>query len=91
MTLMRRLRALIVRAGNLFSRPAAEREVEEEIQSNLQLHIDANIRAGMSPDESRRRALAKFGGLDAAREALRDQQRIPFLEIMMRDTRYAAE
>ena len=89
MMLARRLRALILRSLNLFRRRDAERRLEEEIQSNIELHIEANLRDGMSPDESRRRALAKFGSLDATREAIRDQQHIPFLEIAMRDTRYA--
>ena len=89
MPLVGRLRALMIRTGNLFNRSAAERQIEEELQSNIELHIYANLEAGMSPDESRRLALAKFGGLDSAREALRDQQRIPFPEIVMRDTRYA--
>ena len=85
MTLVRRIRALLIRTRNLFTRSAAEREFEEELRSNLQLHIDANLEAGMGPDESRRSALAKLGGLDATREAWRDQKRITSLCLQRRE------
>src|SRR6185369_3914769 len=60
-----------------------------EFESNLQLHIEDNLRAGMSPDEARRAALVRFGGVDAAKEAVRDTRSIPFLETLARDISFS--
>jgi putative ABC transport system permease protein len=86
---MRTLRAWLLRLSSLIRRRRDEQELSAEIEANLILHIDANLRAGMDSLEARRVALARFGGMDTAKEAWRDQKRIPFLEVLMRDTRYA--
>jgi macrolide transport system ATP-binding/permease protein len=49
---MRRLRALLVRIGGLFRKERRDRELSEEIESHLQLHIEDNLRVGMNPDEA---------------------------------------
>ena len=59
-----------------------------ELQSHLQLHIDDNLKAGMSPDDARRRALIALGGIDQAKEQYRDRRRLPRLESFLRDLRY---
>ena len=58
---MRRLRAWVVRLGGLFRGERAERELAEELESHLQMHIEDNVRAGMAPEEARRQALIKLG------------------------------
>ena len=45
---MRRLRAWLLRFKGVFLKGARERELADEIESHLQMHIDDNIRAGMS-------------------------------------------
>src|SRR5579863_1808389 len=86
---MRALRSWIVRLINLFNKSHSERELAEEMEANLALQIEDNIRAGVPPDQSRRAALLKFGSLDVAKEAVRDRRGIPFLETLARDTSYA--
>ena len=56
---MMRYAARLVAAGRsgVFAVVAADRELAAELESHLQLHVDDNLRAGMSPDEARRRAL----------------------------------
>jgi predicted permease len=54
----------------------------------LQLHIDDNLKAGMSPEEARRRALLALGGIDQAKEKYRDRRGLPRLESLLRDLRY---
>ena len=57
-----------------FVRPGAgERDFDDELQSHIDLHTDDNIRAGMTPDEARRQALARLGGVAGAREAHRER------------------
>ena len=84
---MRRLRAFLVRLAGLFR--TRESELREEIESNLELHIEDNLRAGMTPEQARREALLKLGGIEQAEEAYRDRRGIPVLQHLVRDLRYA--
>ncbi len=45
-----------------------ERDFDAEIQSHLDLHIADNLRAGMTVDEARRRAVIALGGVEQTRE-----------------------
>jgi putative ABC transport system permease protein len=87
---MKQLRVFIGRLIGWFRRDRREQELNQEFESNLQLHIDDNVRAGMSPDEARRLAMIKFGGLEATRESVRDKERFLWIEHAARDLRYAA-
>jgi macrolide transport system ATP-binding/permease protein len=86
---MKPLRAWLLRLAGLGSSARRERELADEIESHLQLHIADNIRAGMRPDQARRDAILKLGGVEPTKEAYRDRRSIPLLENLMRDTRYA--
>ncbi|MCR4375218.1 MAG: ABC transporter permease [Acidobacteria bacterium] len=61
--------------------------LQEELQFHLEQQIAKNIRSGMSPDEARRSALVKFGGVEPVREAARDQLRGAWLADLARDMR----
>src|SRR5262249_28012060 len=87
---MKMLRAWFLRATSLFTGRRREREFAAEMESNLQMQIDDNVRANMPPAEARRQALVRFGGADAARDAYRRQTGLPFLEALVQDLRYAA-
>ena len=71
------------RLGALLSRlphPAArrERDLDEELASHLELHVDDNLRAGMTPDEARRAGAPQAGrGRAGAASSYRDQQGLP--------------
>ena len=62
---MKRLRAATFRVAGLFSRDRRERAFAEELESHLQLHIDDNLRAGMTMAEARRAALVRLGGVES--------------------------
>src|SRR5215510_7728043 len=83
-----KLRAWLLRFKGLFLKDARERELADELESHLQMHIDDNIRAGMSPQEARRVAVMKLGGVDQTKEAYRDRSTIPFLESVVQDLRF---
>ena len=85
---MRKLRACVMRLKGLFNKAASDQDFADELESHLQMHIDDNIRAGMSPQEARRVAVMKLGGLDQAKEAYRDRSTIPFLESIAQDLRF---
>jgi putative ABC transport system permease protein len=86
---MRSLRAILMRVAGLFGRARHDRELDAELDSHLQMLIDDYIRAGLTGDEARRRALARFGGINSIKEAYRDRRGLPFLETSLQDIRYA--
>ncbi|HKY05517.1 MAG TPA: ABC transporter permease [Blastocatellia bacterium] len=85
---IRHLRAWLVRLADLFSREKRERELAEELESHLQMHIEDNMRAGMSPQEARRQALIKLGGIEPTKERYRQQRGLPFIETLVQDLRF---
>jgi hypothetical protein len=85
---MKHLRALWIRLLVLFSKAQRDRELAEEIEGHLRMHIDDNIRRGISQDEARRQALIKLGGIEQTKERVRDRRAIPELETLLRDIRY---
>jgi len=87
---MRKLRGWILRFGGLFGQQRRNRELDDEIESHLQMHIEDNLRLGMSPEEARRQAMIKLGGIESAKEAYRDQRGLPWLETLWQDIRYGA-
>lgn len=87
---MRTLRSWIVRLCSLFKRKQQDREFAEEMESHLAMHIEDNLRAGMSPEEARRNALIKFGGVDNIFEEHRDRRGFRWLAELQRNLCYAA-
>jgi predicted permease len=73
----------------MFRKDLRDRDLAEEIESHLQMHIDENLRSGMTPEEARRNALIKLGGVEATKEKYRERRGIPLLEHLFQDLRYA--
>jgi macrolide transport system ATP-binding/permease protein len=90
---MRRLRAWIVRLAALWPNArraeARDRELAEELDAHLQMHIDDNIRAGMNPELARRTAMLKLGGVEATKELYRERRSVPVIEHVAQDLRFA--
>ena len=87
---LRQLRGWLVRLFGLFHRQRREREFAEELESHLALHIEDNLRAGMSAEEARRLALVKLGGVTQVKELHREQRGLPMLETLIQDLRFGA-
>ena len=86
---MRQLRAWFLRLGGLFSKERREKDLAAEMDSHLQMHIDDNLRAGMTAAEARRKALLKLGGVEQTKETYRDRRGLPLLETLFQDLRFA--
>ena len=86
---MKTLRAWFFRLIGLFNSSARDRELADELESHLQMHIDENIRRGMTPAEARRQALIASGGIEQAKEVYRARRGLPFLETFWQDIRFA--
>ncbi len=80
---------LLTRILNIFKKPDLDRELSDELNSHLLLHIDDNLARGMSPEEARRAALLKLGGLEQTKETLRDLHLLPWLDSLRADAQFA--
>jgi putative ABC transport system permease protein len=69
-------------------RRALEGGLDEEMRFHLDQQTEKLRRAGMSPDEARRQAMLKFGGLEGLKERTRDEIRPALLEDSVRDIRH---
>src|SRR6266545_3611906 len=69
-------------------RRRAERELDEEIRSHLEMEIEQNIADGMSPEEARLAARRSFGSLALSKEDSRAMWGLGSLEILWQDLRY---
>src|SRR5215813_4755874 len=87
---VRQLRGWLMRLSGLFPGARREREFAEEMESHLATHIEDNLRAGMSPEEARRVALVKLGGVAQVQELHREQRGLPMLETLFHDLRFGA-
>jgi len=86
---MKRLRVSILRLAGLFAKEQRDQEFANEIDSHLQMHIEDNLRPGMTYEQARRDAILKLGGVEPTKEAYRDRGTILFLENFLRDARFA--
>jgi predicted permease len=84
----RGIRDAFTRLRFLFTgRPATE--IDEELAFHLEQSIAANLAAGMTPAEARRRALIEFGGLERTREQCHEARPGWWWGTVAQDVRYA--
>ena len=86
---MKRPRVWLSRLLGMFRGRAADRELDDELESHVALHVEDLVRSGVEPGEAHRLALARLGGVQGVKEAYRDRQGWPVLETVFRDVRYA--
>jgi putative ABC transport system permease protein len=73
---------------NLFRRSEVERDLDDELQSYIELLTAEKIRQGMTPDAARRAAHLEAGGVEQIKEEVRDVRRGALLETTLQDFRY---
>jgi len=84
------IRAFLSRLRGLVDNERKDRELAEEMEAHLQMQIADNLRSGMTPEQARREALVKSGGLELAKETYRDRRGLPVFETAVRDLRHTA-
>jgi putative ABC transport system permease protein len=82
------LRTLVSRTLAIFRTSSAERDLDEELQTHLNLAVEENLRNGMAPEAARSAALRAFGGVTQTRETYRTQRGVTFLPVLLQDLRY---
>jgi putative ABC transport system permease protein len=85
---MRPLRAFFMRLGGLFGKQRRDRELEAEMASHLAMHIEDNVRAGMTAEEGRRQAVLKLGGVEQTKENYRERRGLAWLDSLIPDIRF---
>ncbi len=87
---MRKLREWILRTSGLFNKGQKDRELQEELETHIQMHTEDNLRSGMTPEEARRQAMIQLGGIESTKEAYREQRGVRWLENLVQDVRFGA-
>jgi predicted permease len=83
------IRTLFSRVRGLLTDRRLDREFEQELDSHLALATEENLRRGLSPEEARRAARLRLGGVTQLRETHRELNGLPWLENLFRDLRYS--
>jgi predicted permease len=74
----------------MFGKKRRDRELDAELESHLQFQMEENSRRGMTPEQARRQALIKLGGIESAKETYREQRGLPVMERFLQDLRFGA-
>ena len=80
----------LFRARSLLRRAKVEEELDSEMRFHVARQVEAYIKAGLAPDEARRRARLEFGGIDQIKEECRDARGVRLVEEAWRDACYGA-
>jgi predicted permease len=83
------IRDAALRLAGLARRGRMERRLDSEMRFHLDMLAEKHVRAGMSPDEARRAALATFGGAERFKDDARDEYRSRLADELAQDVRYA--
>ena len=78
-----------LRLRSLLRRRRVEQELDEELQFHLDHKIEEGIAMGLTPEDARYAALRAMNGLDQRKEEMRDMRRIHWLTDFVDDLRYA--
>ncbi|HEY2120956.1 MAG TPA: ABC transporter permease [Candidatus Acidoferrum sp.] len=74
---------------NLFFSQHLDADLEQEVQSHLEMLTEENIHAGMPPHEAQRAARIELGGIEQVKEQVRDVRTGAFLDSFLQDLRFA--
>ena len=74
---------------SLFQKRKLDAQLTEEIRTHVDMATEANVAAGMPPEEARFAALREFGNVAGARERTREERGWVWLEQLAKDFRFA--
>ena len=85
---MNKVRAFWIRLFNTFRRPHDE-DFADELEAHVAMDTERGLRNGLSPEEARRQALIRLGGVTQVHEAYGERRRLPWMESLWRDLHYS--
>src|SRR5437879_1914325 len=65
---------------SLFRKRALDAQLDAEVRFHIEELTEANVAAGLTPEEARRRTVLEFGGREQIKEELRDVHRVSIIE-----------
>jgi len=80
---------LRVRFRSLFQRTAVTQEIDQELHFHLEQQMEKYLRAGLTPEQARRRVRLEFGGLAQIKGDCQEARGVSFVEHIGQDVRYA--
>jgi predicted permease len=79
---------LASRLHTLLYRRRLEAELDEELHTHLEMQVEENMAAGMSPQQARDAARRLFGGVAQVKDDYRDRWAFRGFETLLQDLRY---
>src|SRR5215469_7413925 len=86
---MNKLRAFWTRLINTLRRASYSEDFADELETHVAMDTERGVRNGLSPEEARRQALVRFGGVAQAHDAYAERQGLPALDSLIRDIHYS--
>ena len=74
---------------NLVHRDRFERDLNDEVRATYDLLVDERVRAGASAEDARRLAALALGGIESAKQQVRENRTGASVEALLQDARYA--
>lgn len=82
------MRTMIARLRGVFSKRAMDEEFRQELEAHLAMLTEEGIARGMAPEDARRAARVRLGGVEQLRQVHRQQWGLPLIETFLQDIRY---
>jgi putative ABC transport system permease protein len=86
--MMDSIRRALNRLRAFFHKKPLDSDLDREMAAHLELAVEENLQRGMTPEEARRQAMIRFGGVEQAKERHREARGLPFLDSLQQDLRY---
>ncbi len=83
------IKSIFYRARAAWSLGKVDQEFTDELRAHLDLLIEENIQRGMEPDDARRAAQIRLGGMTQLTETNRELRGLPIIETLLQDVRFA--
>ncbi|MFL6195860.1 MAG: ADOP family duplicated permease [Thermoanaerobaculia bacterium] len=77
------------RVQTLANREGFEADLDDEMRFHLEMETKKHIESGMTPAEARARAEREFGGMERAKDKVRDVRGVTWMDDVRRDVRFA--
>ncbi|HEY6329828.1 MAG TPA: ABC transporter permease, partial [Blastocatellia bacterium] len=85
----RRYDVFFLRLRSLFFKDRVERELRRELEYHIDREARQNLSRGMAPQEARRAAVRRLGGIAQVQEECRDMRNTNHVETLLNDIRFA--
>jgi len=86
---MNKLRAFWTRLINTLRGASYSKDFADELETHVAMDTERGVQNGLSPEEARRQALIRSGGIAQAHDAYAERQGLPRLDSLLRDINYS--